>query len=83
MSLIFLLFEFSLGMIDEEKEKAIRFQQGLRFAIRSKVVPLAIKDNYELVKKALPVEQDIDDTIKLRSKWEIGRESKMEEKVPK
>ena len=53
MSLIFLLSEFSLGMIDEKKEKEIRFQQGLRFAIRIKVVPLAIKDYYELVKKSL------------------------------
>ncbi|RVW13705.1 hypothetical protein CK203_087213 [Vitis vinifera] len=54
------LSHFALGMISEEGEKARRFQQGLRPAIRIRLVPLAIRDYSELVKRALLVEQDID-----------------------
>ena len=57
---------FALGMISEKGEKAKRFQQGLRSAIRNKLVPLAIKDYSELVKKALLVEQDIEETNQIR-----------------
>ena len=50
------LSRFALGMISEEGEKARRFQQGLRPAIRNRLVPLAIRDYSELVKRALLVE---------------------------
>ncbi|RVW72383.1 Transposon Ty3-I Gag-Pol polyprotein [Vitis vinifera] len=60
------LSRFTLGMISEEGEKARRFQQGLRPAIRNRLVPLAIRDYSELVKRALLVEQDIDETNQIR-----------------
>ncbi|KAL6331976.1 hypothetical protein AAG906_020329 [Vitis piasezkii] len=60
------LSRFALGMISEEGEKARRFQQGLRPAIRNRLVPLAIRDYSELVKRALLVEQDIDETNQIR-----------------
>ena len=60
------LSRFSLGMIGEEGEKARRFQQGLRPAIRNRLVPLAIRDYSKLVKRALLVEQDIDETNQIR-----------------
>ena len=53
---------FALRMIGEEREKARRFQQGLRTVIRNRLVSLAIKDYSELVKRALMVEKDIDET---------------------
>ncbi|KAL6329105.1 hypothetical protein AAG906_007651 [Vitis piasezkii] len=53
-------------MINEEGEKARRFQQGLRLAIRNRLVPLAIRDYSELVKRALLVEQDIEETNQIR-----------------
>ncbi|XP_034701176.1 uncharacterized protein LOC117926612 [Vitis riparia] len=60
------LSRFALGMISEEGEKARRFQQGLRPTIRNRLVPLAIRDYSELVKRALLVEQDIDETNQIR-----------------
>ena len=60
------LSRFALGMISEEGEKARRFQQGLRPAIRNRLVPLAIRDYSELVKRALLVEQDIEETNQIR-----------------
>ncbi|RVX14525.1 Transposon Ty3-I Gag-Pol polyprotein [Vitis vinifera] len=60
------LSHFALGMINEEGEKARRFQQGLRPAIRNRLVPLAIRDYSELVKRALLVEQDIEETNQIR-----------------
>ncbi|RVW69179.1 Retrovirus-related Pol polyprotein from transposon 17.6 [Vitis vinifera] len=42
------LSRFALGMISEEGEKTRRFQQGLRLAIRNRLVSLAIRDYYEL-----------------------------------
>ncbi|RVW92637.1 Retrovirus-related Pol polyprotein from transposon 17.6 [Vitis vinifera] len=57
---------FALGMISEEGEKARRFQQGLRPAIRNRLVLLAIRDYFELVKRALLVEQDIEETNQIR-----------------
>ncbi|RVW93684.1 Transposon Ty3-I Gag-Pol polyprotein [Vitis vinifera] len=60
------LSRFALGMISEEGEKARRFQQGLRPAIRNRLVPLAIRDYSELVKRALLVEQDMDETNQIR-----------------
>ncbi|KAL6336406.1 hypothetical protein AAG906_014578 [Vitis piasezkii] len=54
------LSRFALGMIGR-KEKARRFQQGLRPAIRNRLVSLAL-----LVKRALLVEQDIDETNQIR-----------------
>ena len=56
------LSRFALGMINEEGKKARRFQQGLRPAIRNRLVLLAINDYSELVKRALLVEQDIKET---------------------
>ena len=53
-------------MISEEGEKARMFQQGLRPAIRNRLVPLAIKDYSELVKRALLVEQNIKETNQIR-----------------
>ncbi|KAJ9709331.1 hypothetical protein PVL29_001012 [Vitis rotundifolia] len=47
------LSRFALGMISEEEEKARRFQQGLRPAIRNRLVSLAIRDYSKLVKRAL------------------------------
>ena len=47
---------FALGMINEEGQKARRFQEGLRLAIRNRVVPLAIRNYYELGKRAWFVE---------------------------
>ena len=60
------LSRFALGMISEEGEKTRRFQQGLRLAIRNRLVSLAIRDYYELVKRALLVEQDIEETNQIR-----------------
>ena len=60
------LSRFALGMISEEGEKTRRFQQGLRPAIRNRLVPLAIRDYSELVKRALLVEQDIEETNQIR-----------------
>ncbi|KAL6342244.1 hypothetical protein AAG906_006865 [Vitis piasezkii] len=62
------LSRFALGMISEEGEKARRFQQGLRPAIRNRLVPLAIRDYSELVKSALLVEQDIEETNQIGAK---------------
>ena len=59
------LSRFSLGMLTEEGEKARRLQQGLRPAIKNRVVPLAIMDYSELVKSALLVERDIKDTYQI------------------
>ncbi|XP_034675675.1 uncharacterized protein LOC117906659 [Vitis riparia] len=61
------LSRFTLGMISEEGEKARRFQQGLRSAIKNRLVPLAIKDYSQLVKRALLVERDIKETNQI---WE-------------
>ena len=55
------LSRFALGMLSEDGEKARRFQQVLKLAIRNRVVPLAIRDYSELVKRASLVEQDIKD----------------------
>eukprot|EP00261_Vitis_vinifera_P036423 XP_019077666.1 PREDICTED: uncharacterized protein LOC109123168 [Vitis vinifera] len=60
------LSRFALGMISEEGEKARRFQQGLRPAIRNRLVPLAIRDYSELVKRALLVEPDVEETNQIR-----------------
>ncbi|KAJ9672728.1 hypothetical protein PVL29_026082 [Vitis rotundifolia] len=60
------LSRFALGMISDEGEKARRFQQGLRPAIRNRLVPLAIRDYSELVKRALLVEQDIEETNQIQ-----------------
>ena len=60
------LSKFSSGMISEKGEKARRFQQGLRPAIRNRLVPLAIRDYSELVKSTLLVEQDIAETNQIR-----------------
>ena len=60
------LSSFALGMISEEGEKTRRFQQGLRPTIRNRLVSLAIRDYYELVKRALLVEQDIEETNQIR-----------------
>lgn len=38
---------------------------GLRIAIKNRVVSLTIRDYTELVKRALLVEQDIDDTNRI------------------
>ncbi|RVW15622.1 Retrovirus-related Pol polyprotein from transposon 17.6 [Vitis vinifera] len=74
------LSRFALGMISEEGEKARRFQQGLRPAIRNRLVPLAIRDYSELVKRALLVEQDIDETNQIREqKGERKGKQRMEE----
>ena len=56
------LSKFALGMLIKEGEKARRFQQGLKLAIIKRVVPLALMDYYELVKRALLVKRDIEDT---------------------
>ena len=76
------LSRFALGMINEEEEKARRFQQGLRPAIRNRLVPLAIRDYSELVKRVLLVEQDIKETNQIREqmryrkgKQRIGKSS--------
>ena len=60
------LSRFALGMISEEGEKTRRFQQGLRPAIRNRLVPLTIRDYSELVKRALLVEQDIEETNQIQ-----------------
>ncbi|KAJ9701354.1 hypothetical protein PVL29_006624 [Vitis rotundifolia] len=52
------LSRFALGMISEEGEKVRRFQ----------LVPLAIRDYSELVKRALLVEQDIEETNQIRER---------------
>ncbi|RVX01265.1 Transposon Ty3-I Gag-Pol polyprotein [Vitis vinifera] len=54
-------------MINEEGEKVRRFQQGLRPAIKNRLVLVTIKDYSELVKRALLVEQDIEETNQI---WE-------------
>ena len=59
------LSKFALGMLTKEGEKARRFQQGLRPAIRNRVVPLAIMDYSELVKRSLLVERHIEDTYQI------------------
>ena len=56
------LSRFSMRMISEGGEKTKRFQQVLRPARRNRVVPLVIRDYFELVKRALLVEQDIKET---------------------
>ena len=61
------LSRFALGMINEEGEKVRRFQQGLRPAIKNRLVLVTIKDYSELVKRALLVEQDIEETNQI---WE-------------
>lgn len=63
------LSRFALGMISEG-EKVRRFQQGLRPTIRNKVVPLAIREYFELVKRALLVKQDIEDINQIREQRE-------------
>ncbi|RVW22320.1 Retrovirus-related Pol polyprotein from transposon 17.6 [Vitis vinifera] len=63
-------FEHLIQGTIEEGEKARRFQQGLRSAIRNRLVPLAIRDYSELVKRALLVEQDIEETNQIREQRE-------------
>ena len=60
------LSRFALRMISEEREKARRFQQGLKPVIRNRLVPLVIRDYSELVTRALLVEQDIEETNQIR-----------------
>ncbi|RVW36979.1 hypothetical protein CK203_103687 [Vitis vinifera] len=64
------------------ERKARRFQQGLRPAIRNRLVPLAIRDYSELVKRALLVEQDIEKPTKFRSKRGIEKGNKEWGKFP-
>ncbi|RVW66686.1 Transposon Ty3-I Gag-Pol polyprotein [Vitis vinifera] len=59
-------FEHLIQGTIEEGEKARRFQQGLRPAIRNRLVLLAIRDYSELLKRALLVEQDIEETNQIR-----------------
>ena len=77
------LSRFVMEMISEEGEKAKRFQQGLRPAIRNRLVLLAIRDYSELVKRALLVQQDIEDTNKIREQRGEKRETKSGAKFPK
>ena len=65
------LSRFALGMLSEDGEKARRFQQGLRLAIRNRVVPLAIRDYSELVKRAGGARYQ-----RHKSKKGIGRENR-------
>ena len=67
-----------MGMISEGGEKTKRFRQGLRSAIRNRVVSLAIRDYFELVKRALLVEQDMNDTHQI---WEQRGDRKGKQKV--
>ncbi|RVW63618.1 RNA-directed DNA polymerase-like [Vitis vinifera] len=77
------LSRFVMEMISEEGEKAKRFQQGLRPAIRNRLVLLAIRDYSELVKRALLVQQDIEDTNQIREQRGEKRETKSGAKFPK
>ena len=74
------LSKFALGMISEEGKKV----RELRLAIRNRLVPLTIKDYFELVKRALLVEQDIEETNQIREqtgdrkcKQRMGESSQM------
>ena len=53
-------------MLIEEGEKARRFQQEFRPAIRNRAVPLAIMDYSELVKGAPLMEWDTEDIYQIR-----------------
>ncbi|XP_034708980.1 uncharacterized protein LOC117932042 [Vitis riparia] len=72
------LSRFALGMISEEGEKTKRFQKGLRPTIRNRLVPLAIRDYFELVKMALLVEQDIEETNQI---WEQMGDRKGKQRI--
>ena len=72
------LSRFSMRMISEGGEKTKRFQQVLRPARRNRVVPLVIRDYFELVKRALLVEQDMNDTHQI---WEQRGDRKGKQKV--
>lgn len=56
------LSRFAVGIINEEGKQEKKVPVGLRIAIKNRVVSLTIRDYIELVKRALLVEQDIDDT---------------------
>ena len=84
------LSRFALGMINEEGENARRFQSGLRPAIKNRLVLVTIKDYSELVKKALLVEQDIEETNQIREqmgdrkgKQRIGESSQRRSQGPR
>ncbi|KAL6319798.1 hypothetical protein AAG906_036860 [Vitis piasezkii] len=84
------LSRFALGMINEEGENARRFQSGLRPTIRNRLVTLAIRDYSELVKRALLVEQDIEETNQIREqmgnrkgKQRIGESSQRRSQGPR
>lgn len=72
------LSRFSMRMINEEGEKTRKFQQGLRPIIINRIVPLAIRDYIELVKRALLVNQDIEGINQI---WEQRGDRKGKQKV--
>ena len=55
----------------------------MRPAIKNRLVPLAIRDYFELVKRALLVEQDIVDTNQIQEQMGIEKLNKKWEKVPR
>ena len=75
------LSKFALGMINKKGKNARKFQQGLRPTIRNMVVPLAIRDLPELVKKTLLVEEDIDDTNQIQKQKGDGKGKQKKKKL--
>ena len=70
-------------MINKKGKNARKFQQGLRPTIRNMMVPLAIKDLPKLVKKALLVEEDIDDTNQIQEQKGDGKGKQKKKKKKK
>ena len=55
----------------------------MRPAIRNRLVPLAIRNYFELVKRALLVEQDIKDTNQIREQMEDRKGKQKVGEIPR
>ena len=53
---------YAMEFISTEADWAKRFEQGLRLAIREKIVALKIRDYGDMVDRAALVERDIEDS---------------------
>ena len=56
------LSRYAMEFISTESNRAKRFKQGLRLAIRQKLVALKIREYGDMVDRAALVERDIEDS---------------------
>ena len=59
--------------------KVWKFEDGLKFSIRGKIVGFLLQDMGLMVKKAMPIKREVDDA---RNIWDIGVKDKRRESQP-